>query len=136
MTSGPTKAIKAAVIGRPYTIRYTGGMDMQYVHDTARIFLRCAEAGLTGAKVYTPRGDVIQVHEFLTALGEILPSSRALIKAEGKPLPVAYDLDDSALRRDLPDLRCTPLADGVRETAAIFERLKLAETLDTQDLEI
>src|SRR5208282_5202467 len=29
MTSGPTKAIKAAVIGQPYTIRYTGGMDMQ-----------------------------------------------------------------------------------------------------------
>ena len=60
MTSGPTKAIKAAVIGQPYTIRFTGGMDLQYVRDTARIFIRCAEAGLTGAKVYTPRGDVMQ----------------------------------------------------------------------------
>ena len=84
MTSGPTKAIKAAVIGQPYTIRFTGGMDLQYVRDTARIFIRCAEAGLTGAKVYTLRGDVMQVHEFLTILEQILPASRTLIKAEGK----------------------------------------------------
>jgi nucleoside-diphosphate-sugar epimerase len=135
MTSGPTKAIKAAVVGQPYTIRYTGGMDMQYVRDTARIFLRCAEAGLSGARVYTPRGSVMQVHEFLSTLAQIVPSSGTLIKAEGKPLPVSYDFDDSALHHDLPGLHPTPLADGIRETAEIFERLKLTGTLDTQDLE-
>ncbi len=135
MTSGPTKAIKAAVIGQPYTIRFTGGVDLQYVRDTARIFVRCAEAGLTGAKVYTLRGDVMQVHEFLTILEQILPISRTLIKAEGKSLPVSYDFDDSALRHDLAGIHRTPLEDGIRETAAIFERLKLARTLDTKDLE-
>ena len=135
MTSGPTKAIKAAVVGRPYTIRYTGGTDLQYVRDIARIFIRCAEAGLTGAKVYTPRGDVMQVDDFLTILGKILPISRTLIKAEGNSLPVSYDFDDSALRRDLPDLHRTPLEDGIRETVAIFERLKLAGKLDTKDLD-
>ena len=135
MTSGPTKAIKAAVVGLPYTIRYTGGTDLQYVRDTARIFVRCAEAGLTGAKVYTLRGDVMQVHEFLTILEQILPISRTLIKAEGKSLPVSYDFDDSALRHDLAGVHHTPLEDGIRETAAIFERLKLARTLDTKDLE-
>ena len=135
MTSGPTKAIKAAVAGQPYTIRYTGGTDLQYVRDTARIFIRCAEAGLTGAKVYTLRGDVMQVQEFLTILEQILPLSRTLIKAEGKSLPVSYDFDDSALHKDLAGVHCTPLEDGIRETAAIFERLKRAGTLDTKDLE-
>jgi nucleoside-diphosphate-sugar epimerase len=135
MTSGPTKAIKAAVVGQPYTIRYTGGMDLQYVRDTARTFIRCAEAGLTGAKVYTLRGDVMRVHEFLTILEQILPISRTLIKAEGKSLPVSYDFDDSALRHDLAGIPRTPLEDGIRETAAIFERLRLAGTLDTKDLE-
>jgi nucleoside-diphosphate-sugar epimerase len=135
MTSAPTKAIKAAVIGQPYTIRYTGGMDLQYVCDTARIFIRCADAGLTGAKVYTPRGEVMQVHEYLAILGKILPVSQTLIKAEGKPLPVSYDFDDSALHHDLEGIHRTPLEDGIRETAAIFERLKLAGTLDTKDLE-
>jgi nucleoside-diphosphate-sugar epimerase len=135
MTSGPTKAIKAAVIGLPYTIRYTGGMDMQYVRDTARIFIRCAEAGLTGAKVYTPRGDVIQVRDFLSVLEQILPVSRTLIRAEGKPLPVSYDFDDSALHRDLTDVHRTPLELGIRETAETFTRLKLEGALDTKDLE-
>ncbi|HMD83571.1 MAG TPA: NAD-dependent epimerase/dehydratase family protein [Terriglobia bacterium] len=135
MTSGPTKAIKAAVIGQAYTIRYTGGMDLQYVRDTARTFVRCAEAGLTGAKVYTLRGEVMQVHEYLAILGQILPVSQTLIKAEGKALPVSYDFDDSALHRDVPGIRRTPLEDGIRETAAIFERLKLAGTLDTKDLD-
>ncbi|MGA3325752.1 MAG: SDR family oxidoreductase [Terriglobia bacterium] len=135
MTSGPTKAIKAAVIGQPYTIRYTGGADLQYVRDTARIFIRCAEAGLTGAKVYTPRGDVMQAHDFLAILEKILPASRRLIKAEGKPLPVSYDFDDSALQHELPGLHRTPLEDGIRETAVIFERLQRAGTLDTKDLE-
>src|SRR5579862_8252835 len=95
MTSGPTKAIKATIVGRPYTIHFTGGMDLQYARDTARLFIRCAEAGLPGARLYTPRGNVIQIHEFLSVLGQILPLSQTLIKAEGSPLPVAYDFDDS-----------------------------------------
>jgi len=135
MTSGPSKAIKATVIGRPYTIRFTGGVDLQYVRDTARIFLRCAEAGLTGAQVYMLRGDVMQVQDFLGKLEQILPASRTLVKAEGSPLPVSYDFDDRALHQDWPGLSRTPLADGIRETAAIFERLQRAGSLDTKDLE-
>jgi nucleoside-diphosphate-sugar epimerase len=135
MTSSPTKAIKATIVGQPYTIHFTGGLDLQYVRDTARTFIRCAEAGLTGAKVYTPRGSVTKVSEFLTVLEQILPASRTLIKAEGKPLAIAFDFDDSALKHDLGSAPSTPLVDGIRETVAIFERLKQAGTLDTKDLE-
>jgi len=108
---------------------------MQYVRDTARLFIRAAEAGLTGARYYTPRGNVTQVHEFLAALGNILPLSKSLIKADGKTLPVAYDFDDGALRRDFGNINETPLEVGVRETAEIFTRLKAAGTLDVKDLE-
>ena len=66
MTSAPTKAIKASVLGRPYTIRFTGGIDLQYVNDTARIALRCAELELPAARVYTLRGSVVRVEEFWT----------------------------------------------------------------------
>jgi nucleoside-diphosphate-sugar epimerase len=135
MTSGPTKAIKATVIGQPYIIRFTGGMDMQYVRDTARLFIKSAEAGLAGARLYTPRGNVTQVHDFLTVLGQILPLSQKLIKAEGNSLPVAYDFDDSNLRQDFGDVNDTPLEVGIRETVQIFTRLKLAGTLDIKDLE-
>lgn len=135
MTSGPTKAIKATVIGRPYTIHFTGGMDMQYVRDTARLFIRAAEAGLAGARYYTPRGNVTQVRDFLATLGKLLPLSQSLIKADGKTLPVAYDFADTVLRQDFGDVNHTPLEEGIRETVEIFTRLRDAGTLDVKDLD-
>jgi nucleoside-diphosphate-sugar epimerase len=123
ITSGPTKAIKATVLGRAYTIRFTGGLDLQYADDTARIFLRCAESELEGAKVYNLRGAVVQIEEFIAALESDSPRARGLIQSKGAPLPLATDLDDSALVRDLGDVPRTPLAQGIRETREIFERL-------------
>jgi nucleoside-diphosphate-sugar epimerase len=134
ITSGPTKAIKAVVARKPYTIPFTGGFDMQYVQDTARIFLRCAELPIPGAKVYTLRGDVMQMDKFLATLGELLPESRQLIHAEGKPIPIAYDFDASALLRDIGTAPHTPLEQGIRETAEIFRRLESEGALDIKDL--
>ncbi len=136
ITSGPTKAIKATIVGHPYTIRFTGGFDMQYARDTAEIFLRCAEVPIEGAKAYTLRGAVIQMDEFLATLHRLLPESRDLVRAEGKPIPIAYNFDDSALRRDIGEIPRTPLEDGIRETAEIFERLRKDGKLDTSDLEV
>lgn len=135
MTSGPTKAIKAAVLGRPYTIRFTGGLDLQYVNDTARIFLRCADSGLPGAKVYTLRGTVVQIEEFIAVLEKIYPRARGLIRAEGARLRLAYDLADSALVRDYGEVPRTPLEQGIRETGQIFERLQSEGRLEVSDLE-
>ncbi len=135
MTSDPTKAIKASVIGRPYKIRFTGGLDLQYVNDTARIAIRCAELETPGARVYTLRGAVMQVDEFLVELRRQIPAAKDLIRAEGKKLSIAYDLDDSALARDLGDVPRTPLAEGIRETCEIFRRLQSEGRLDTRDLE-
>lgn len=135
VTSGPTKAIKAAVVGRDYTIRFTGGLDLQYVDDTAKIFLRCAESELAGARVYTLRGTVIQMQEFISALEQDSPQARGRIAATGPALPIAFDLDNSALIRDLGDVPNTPLAQGIRETREIFERLRDAGHLTTEDLE-
>ena len=135
ITSGPTKAIKATVVGRPYTIHFTGGFDMQYAKDTAEIFLRCAEVPIEGARTYTLRGAVIQMDKFLATLNRLLPESAKLVRAEGKPIPIAYNFDDSALHRDIGDLPRTPLEEGIRETAELFERLRSEGTIDTSDLD-
>jgi nucleoside-diphosphate-sugar epimerase len=135
ISSGPTKAIKAAVLRRPYVIGFTGAIDLQYVRDTARIFIRCAERDIPGAKVYTPRGSVVRVEEFIHTLEQLLPQARGLIKAQGKKLPIAPDLDDSALRHDLGEDLRTPLEDGIMETANIFERLEREGRLETKEME-
>jgi len=137
ITSGPTKAIKAAVLGRPYTIRFTGALDLQYARDTAWTFLRAAEAGIAGARTYTLRGAVIQIDAFIEELARVVRSAAgpsAPVRAEGKSLPIASDLDDSALVRDLGEPPRTPLAEGIRETAEIFARLGAAGRLETKDL--
>jgi nucleoside-diphosphate-sugar epimerase len=135
ISSGPTKAIKAAVLRRPYTIGFTGAVDLQYVRDTARIFIRCAEKDIPRAKVYTQRGSVMCVEEFIHTLELLFPQAQGLVKAQGKPLPIAPDLDDSALQRDLGEVPCTPLEEGIRETASIFERLEQEGRLETKDIE-
>jgi nucleoside-diphosphate-sugar epimerase len=135
LTSGPTKAIKAAALGRSYTIRFTGGLDLQYVDDTAKIFLRCAEMVFSGARVYTLRGAVVQINDFIKALEDVAPAARAMIRAEGPHVPIAHDLDDSALVHDLADVPRTSLDDGIRQTIEIFRRLQEEKRLDTKDLE-
>jgi nucleoside-diphosphate-sugar epimerase len=135
ITSGPTKAIKAAILGRPHTIRFTGQIDLQYVDDCAQIFVRCAEEDLPGARAYTLRGAVIQVEQFIRTLEQVYPLARGLIRAEGKHLPIAADLDDSALVRDLGSVPRTPLDEGIRQTLQIFARLQRDGQLDTRDLD-
>jgi nucleoside-diphosphate-sugar epimerase len=134
-SSGPSKAIKATIVGRKFTIPFTGGVDLHYVNDVAEIFIRAAESSQSGAKVYSPRGSVIQVDEFLTTLAKVLPSSKKLIDARGGSQQVVYDIDDSNLIHDLGSLPQTSLEDGIRQTAEIFDRLKREGRLETTDLD-
>jgi nucleoside-diphosphate-sugar epimerase len=134
MTSGPTKAMKACVVGQPYTIKFTGRADMQYVRDTAAIFIRAALSDHQGARIYTPRGAVVSIEAILAALERACPGARGLIKAEGKPIPVVADVDDGALRRDFSGLPRTSLEEGVRETVEIFRQLQREGRLDTGEL--
>ncbi|MGH9405917.1 MAG: NAD-dependent epimerase/dehydratase family protein [Terriglobia bacterium] len=135
LTSGPTKAIKAAALGRPYTLRFTGAMDLQYVRDTARDFLRCAESDLTGARVYSLRGAVISVEAFIGALENAAPGSSRLVRAEGKQIPIAPDIQATAISRDLGEAAATPLEAGIRETLEMFSRMNREGRLDAADLE-
>src|SRR5205823_5880493 len=43
LTSDPTRAMKAAVLGVPFQIRFSGATDFQYVADTAAAFIACAD---------------------------------------------------------------------------------------------
>jgi nucleoside-diphosphate-sugar epimerase len=135
MTSEPTRAIQSLVLGRPYHITYGGWQDLQYVDDVARIFIRCLEAPYRGAKSYNLRGDVIDLAGFHRALVEVDPTAARLITYGERQIAIAYDLDDTALQRDLGPMPRTPLVEGIRRTLGQFQRLKGEGRLDTADLE-
>ena len=134
MTSEPTKAIKALALGRPYHISYGGMQDLQYVEDVAGAFVRCLEAPYTGAKSYNLRGDVVGLPAFHRALCAADPRAANLITFGERQLAIAYDLDDSALQRDLGPMPHTPLETGVRRTLEHFRRLRDEGRLDAADL--
>ena len=135
VTSGPTKAIKAAVLGRDYTISFSGMTSFDYVDDVAGCFIACARASLDGASALNLRGHVLPVADFPAVVDEILPGAAGRIKVEGDPLPLAFDLADRGLRALLGDVPLTPLVDGVRRTVEHFRRLQEEGRLDDGDLD-
>jgi nucleoside-diphosphate-sugar epimerase len=135
MTSEPTRAVKALAVGRPYHISYGGMQDLQYVEDVAGAFVRCLEAPYTGAKSYNLRGDVVGLPAFHRVLCAADPRAADLITFGERQLAIAYDLDDSALQRDLGPMPHTPLEIGVRRTLEHFRRLRDEGRLDTADVD-
>jgi nucleoside-diphosphate-sugar epimerase len=135
MTSEPTKAIKSLALNRPYHITYGGVQDMQYVDDVAKIAVRCLGAPYQGAKAYNLRGHVVDMKTLHQAMCEVEPTAAKLITFGVRQIAIAYDLDDSALQRDLGPMPLTPLVDGIRLTLEMFRKLQAEGRLDTADLD-
>ncbi|GIW81645.1 MAG: nucleoside-diphosphate sugar epimerase [Gemmatales bacterium] len=135
MTSEPTKAIKALALGRQYHISYGGWQDLQFVDDVAKTFIRCLTVPYQGARSYNLRGTVIDLPGFCKALAAVDPRAASLITHGDTQIPIAYDLDDSALQNDVGPLPKTPLEDGIRQTLELFRKLKEEGKLDTADLD-
>jgi len=133
LTSDPTKAMKAAVLGIPFHIRFSGATDFQYVEDTATAFIRCADEGPAGAHVFNLHGETVEVKEIVTAVNENAGSE--LASFSGPEIPIAPALGDSAIKRAIGELPNTPLEIGVRETMRRFRELRDAGRLDTTDIE-
>jgi nucleoside-diphosphate-sugar epimerase len=130
MTSEPTRAIQAMALGRSYHISYGGRQDLQYVDDVAQTFIRCLDAPYQGAKAYNLRGHVVDLPVFHEALCTVDEIAARRITFGDRQIPIAYDLDDGALQRDLGPMPRTPLVEGIRRTYEQFRRLHAERRLD------
>ncbi len=135
VTSDPTKAMKAAVVGRPFHIRFGGKTDFLYVADCADAFIRAASAELEGAHVFNSHGETIEVAAVVEAIERLIPSARGKITFDPTPLALPPELDDRAIIKALGDIPHTSLAEGVTETIKRFTALERAGRLDTADLD-
>lgn len=91
--------------------------------------MTCAKKAVADAKVYTVGGDTVDTAAYLAVLERELPGSAALVTIGKGDLPIASHLDDSVLRADYPGLLRIPLADGVRDTVAMYKALEAKGTL-------
>jgi nucleoside-diphosphate-sugar epimerase len=136
LTSDPTRAIKSAVVGRRFRIRFSGVTDFIYTADTAAAFIACADRAPEGAHVFNLHGDERDVRDAVAIVeDEVGPSSHGLISIDGPAIPMPPSLDDSALRAVISGLPHTSLEDGVRETVVRFRQLQAANRLDTSDID-
>lgn len=126
LTAAPSIAMKNLVLGKAYQIPLGGYMDLQYVEDVAEAFIRSALSDLEGAHVFNLAGDVIHMDELVQAMERIRPGAASLISAGGPQVPVAYRMDDAALRAAAPDIPKTPLETGIRDTIELYEKLHKA----------
>jgi nucleoside-diphosphate-sugar epimerase len=123
LTADPTLAMKSVALGRPFQIRLTGHMDLQYVEDVAETFVRCLLSSLEGAYVFNLEGAVTTIENFIRELDRLHPGAAKLITATGPQVPVAYRMDGSQLRQNVPGIPQTPLESGIRKTLDLFAHL-------------
>jgi len=124
LTSDPTLAMQAVVLGQPFQIRLSGFMDLQYVEDVAAAFLRCLFAEVEGAEVFNLRGEIVAIEQIIETIAQFRPEARRLLSFAGPQVPVAYRMDDSRLKKMVPGIPSTNLVQGVEKTLSGFQRLR------------
>ena len=134
LTADPTLAMKAAVLGRPFQIRWGGATDLIYTEDVARALLAAADTRLDGARVYNLHGASASVAEIVRTIETARPPAAGSITHVEQALPFPAALADARYQKDLGPAPATTLADGVAKTLDEFERLQKEGRLDSREL--
>jgi nucleoside-diphosphate-sugar epimerase len=121
LTAAPSLAMQAAARRETYHMPVSGRMDLQYVEDVAAAFLDCLFSPHQGAYVFNLAGDIVHMSEIVSHIETLRPGFAPTFS--GPEVPVAVEMDDSAIRQAIPSLQKTPLAEGIRRTIECYERL-------------
>ena len=123
MTSSPTVAIVAAVLGQPFRITFGGSTLFQYAEDVAATLIMASRAPADGPRVFNLGGSVVAIDDWIEGIESAVPGARDLLTTESTPLPFP-----SVIRHDrlavLGDVPVTPYREAIAATARIFQELR------------
>jgi UDP-glucuronate 4-epimerase len=136
LTSAPTHAMKAAVLGVRFRIPFGGRLALQYADDVARTFVRAGLAEPNGASVHNLRGAVVDVDEVVALIEELRPDARGLLSAGGGALPFEAELPADDLAAVIGPVPETEFRTAVAETLLLFERLRDEGKLTPAELDL
>ncbi len=128
MTSGPTKAIVAAVLHQPYTVPFRGATLFQYVEDVARTLIAASRSGIAGSPVFNLPGELADGAAILKAIEAVLPDASEVIRFDPLDLPFPSEIDHDGIEA-LGQLPITRFTDGVRASVEIYQDLARAGRL-------
>ncbi|MFC2043546.1 NAD-dependent epimerase/dehydratase family protein [Chloroflexota bacterium] len=121
MTSTPTKAMLAAIIGRPYTVSFDGRYCVQYVDDAAKVFIRASQTAFDGADVFNIGGEAPSSTAIIREIEIAIPSISGKLDTKSFVLPFPEDFDNGALKAILGYFQQTSLREGVQQTIKIYK---------------
>ena len=133
MTSQPTKAMLAAVLGRTWNIPHGGRFNFQLADDAAKTFIHCVTAEYHGARVFNLNGVVASVPEIIDAIERVLPEARGKISYADAPLPFPDALDSNTLHETFGSMPETPLGEGIAATMEHFRALVQQKRIDVEN---
>ena len=135
LTADPTLAMKAAVLGRSFQIRWGGATDLIYADDVARACLAAADSARNGARVYNLHGESARIADVVKMIEEAWPAARGTLSHLEQPIPFPEELADWGYQRDLGPQARTGLREGISKTLDEFAALQRAGRLDARELE-
>jgi UDP-glucuronate 4-epimerase len=122
MTSSPTAAIAAAVLGVPFQISFGGRTLFQYAEDVARALVLASRSEPDGPRVFNLGGSDVSLVEWVDAIEATVPEAKGLITVAPTELPFPADIAHDRLA-ELGDVPVTPYRDAIAATADIYRRL-------------
>jgi nucleoside-diphosphate-sugar epimerase len=134
LTSDISKAVLAAAADRPFHIKFSGLVSLQYNADVAQMFINAARSGREGTLVCNMRNDIISVSDFVSELRLEAPDAQITYE-KNNPLPFPSDLDDSNLKRLLGTVPHTPLNNAIRQSLDQYKDLLAQNLIDLGQLE-
>ena len=133
MTSGPTKAIVAAVLGQPYRVSFSGPTMYQYAADVARTLIAASRSSIEGAHVFNLPGAVADGRALAAAIEVAVPGGTERIEFEPGDLPFPSEIDHDGIEAIDGAAAVTPLGEGIAETVEIVRSLVREGRLDPAD---
>jgi len=123
LTAGTTLAIRAASLGQPCEIAFSGPANVEYVEDVARCFVDCALKSPEGAPVFNMCGEILTVEAMIAVIEEIFPAAKGTITCAPTRLPMANHVSDAGLQALIGPFCPLSYREGARKTAAMFRDL-------------
>src|SRR5690606_14880850 len=110
----------AAARGEPYTISFTGPVDLIHADDVARLFVMAVETPPQGARAINLIGRRTDAGLIPGSIARLVPGAR--ISAQGPPLPVDFPQTEPALAELFPGWSPMTLDAGLRDTIDHYRR--------------